>query len=262
MKFRFDYLFKKKVLHFLGFYSLAQINKKNKKINSWFLNILAGFFIVLFFILMLSSIFLIGSAGYYKLYSKYIKQKKTVFDKTSSVAILIPSIQKNSIEEMSNQRMETKTYFLFFPFYLFIPIIFIITFIHEFGHYIMCRRAGIKIKEYGIGCISLFYIPTPIIFAYVDQQENHLKKASKYDYFSIISGGCAMNFLLCILLIIIFNFYFSQTLNYLFILNISVMLVNCLPIGPLDGGLFIKKISKNLKTLLTVFIILNFIILL
>jgi len=269
MRFKLDAFSRKrkKTKYLAGIYTLSKKNNNNKKITSKLLTIFAGISIFLFIFLMMGVVYLIGALGYTKL------TEDTSLDKVSSVAIIVPSLQKNSLAEfeeevelLANNQINVedinKRYFFFFPITLFIPIILIITFIHEFGHYIMCRRAGVNVKEYGIGCISLFCIPTPLIFAYVEPAKTHMDKTSKFNYFSIVSAGCVMNFFLTIVLFFTLFVFYTQFFYYLFLLNTGVMLVNALPIAILDGGLMVGKINKKIGYGASIISILGLVILL
>lgn len=256
VRFKFRTLTEKynKSRYLLGFYTLGRANKNNDKINSRFLNFLSVAFIIIFLLTMVFSISLFGFIGYYK----FIVKEDTLLKKTSNPAILLPSLSTNTLNEVGQEvqainkgDMEVKDfnkrYILFMPFYFFLPLMFITIVVHEFGHFLMCRRAGVKVKEYGVGALAIFSIPL-LPLAYVEPAKKPLAKASKFSFFSIISAGIGFNMLIAAIAFIIFIFLLPFEFIYLLaIINFSIAIFNVLPIAFLDGGQFISKVSKKLN---------------
>ena len=216
----------------IGMYTFRKLNKHNDKIESRFLTLLGWFSIISFFIFMISGIFLFSYLTYNKIDTRYIQNEENYLTKSSTIGLLVPSISKDTIQEVQEESEEVYSgdkniddvvpkYIVWLPFYLFIPIIFISTFIHEFGHYIFCRRAGVKVKEYGLGCPYLLYIPIPLLFAYVDPAKTQLEKSSKFNFLSIITAGCFFNILLIIPTFISLFVLYSKFTFYLFQINFS-----------------------------------------
>jgi membrane-associated protease RseP (regulator of RpoE activity) len=200
---------------------------------------------------MLFSFFFLGSLAYYK----YQAKEPTIMDKTSALGLVLPSINTNTLDDVqadyqkvSSREMEIKDmkkrFLIFLPWFIFIPLILLVTSIHEYGHYIMCRRAGVHVNRYGLACVSIFSIPLPLFAGFVEPAKTYMDKTSKFNFFSIISAGVSLNVLLGIILLIIPYSYFS----YLgFIFNLGVGMINVLPLGFLDGGQFIGRISSKLN---------------
>lgn len=233
--------------YIFGFYTIGFDNKNNKKLDSKFLKVFCFLAIVFFIISMIGSIYLISSGVYTKLNTP---KNLTI----SGIGLVVPSISQDDFKDIRDDVNKTQSGILpsknrrdlvFIPIYLFLPIIFIIGTIHEFGHYISCRKAGIKVDEYGLGALSIFCIPV-IPMGYVKPNEEELKKAKKYDYLSMVSSGVFMNCIGVILFIILYIFFSNTFFDYLWTFNFSVLLLNVLPIGPLDGGLFVSKLNKKL----------------
>jgi len=253
VKLKFDPLFKKGVPRYLlGTYRLNIPNKNNRQIKSKFLTFLNWFFIILFILTMITSMFLIGQTFYNKLTTK---------DKNKYMGVVLPSISKDDIKIMAVTK-ESKSPIVFIPILLFLPVILIITSLHEFGHYIMCRRHGVEVDNYGIGTINIICIPL-LFYAFVNPKEEQFEKIPKSKYFGIISAGVGMNISFCLILFIIsiimaifgVSFGLSTSENYflylLVLFNLGIGGFNSLPISILDGGLFVKKISRPVYVVCT-----------
>jgi len=96
------------------------------------------------------------------------------------------------------------------PFYFayFIIAILIVASIHEFSHGIFARRHKIKIKSTGFAFLKYF----PVFFgAFVEQDDNQMKKASKFKQMSILGAGVLANVLVAILFYIILFVFFTST---------------------------------------------------
>ncbi|MFA6073933.1 MAG: site-2 protease family protein [Candidatus Woesearchaeota archaeon] len=233
--------------YLLGFYTIGFENKNNKKIESKFLKVFCFLAIIFFIISMIGSVYLISSGVYTKLNTP---KNLTI----SGVGLVIPSISQDDFKDIREDVNKTKSGIIpsknrrdlvFIPFFLLIPIICIIGTIHEFGHYIACRRFGVKVDEYGLGALAICSIPI-IPLGYVKPNEKELEKASKYSYLSIISSGIFMNVIGVIIFMIFYIFFRNTFFDYLFTFNLAVLLLNVLPLGPLDGGLFVKKLNVKL----------------
>jgi Zn-dependent protease len=248
---------KSKWRYFFGIYMLDFKNKWNSRWNSKILTMLSYFSIAIFLIMMLLS---------FSIFYGFVKYKLTHDDyisKVSTINIVIPSLYKNSIEEFKTEvgtakelastgntqaakDSVKKRYFIYIPFFIFIPVILLITLFHEFGHYTICRNRGIRIKSYGFGALSIFCIPI-LPLAYVSPYKTDMNKAKKKDFMMMVSGGVSMNLILFLLCILIYVLIASEFIKFLALVSLSVGMFNVLPIGPLDGGLFMRRISKPLS---------------
>lgn len=263
MKIKFDNIIAKNkwklnwTKYLIGVYLFDFTNRKNKKINSKFLSVFCFLAIIFFVLSMIFSAFALLNYAYHKYDTLTI----------TGVGFVIPSLEADSIAEIREIREEIeegviteqqdikRMDFLFVPFFLYIPIIFIISSIHEFGHYIACRKFGLKVNSYGFGIVSLFCIPV-IPIGYVMPNEKKLEKAERYEYLSIVSSGIFMNILGGIVFLMLIFLFGGKFFDYLFTFNLGILMLNVLPLGFLDGGLFIRKINIKLQYLTTILSIL------
>jgi len=99
------------------------------------------------------------------------------------------------------------------PFYFvyWIIILAVIAIPHEFFHGIFARKSGIGIKSTGFGFFP-FFLPV-FLAAFVEQDEEGMKKASKFDQLAVLSAGTFANVLTAIavflILIVVFSLSFS-----------------------------------------------------
>ena len=257
MKFTFEPLTAKQKIskRIFGLFLFSNQVKNTKKINSKFLNVFAIVSIAVFLLVFVANFLVFGGLIFYK-----SNHEKTIVSERIYPSVVLPSISKNSLTEIKQETIEiineekkpeeiTKHYLFFIPFIFFLPIIFLIIVVHEFGHYIMLRRAGINAKRYGFGAMSIFCLPLfPI--AFVDPDMKKLKKASKFNLFSVASAGITMNMFFGLFSLIGFIFYGGNFFELSFLLNIGIAMTNVLPIPFLDGSLFFNKISSKLNQFL------------
>jgi len=88
------------------------------------------------------------------------------------------------------------------PFWYWILAIFMIALIHEFAHGIVARAHKIEVKNTGIVLLG------PIIGAFVEPNENKLRKQSDIAQYSVLAAGSFSNILLAIVAILLLNFLF------------------------------------------------------
>lgn len=107
---------------------------------------------------------------------------------------------------------------------IFILILGVVIFVHELGHFVLAKRAGAKVEEFGFGfpprlfsikkgetIYSINLIPLGgfvKIFGEAGEEENNPKSFANKSLWTkakIISAGVIMNFLLAIILLIIGN---------------------------------------------------------
>jgi len=96
------------------------------------------------------------------------------------------------------------------PFYFayFIIAILIVATVHEFSHGIFARKHKIKIKSTGFAFLRYF----PVFFgAFVEQDDNQMKRADKFKQMSILGAGVLANILTAILFYIILFVFFTST---------------------------------------------------
>jgi membrane-associated protease RseP (regulator of RpoE activity) len=84
---------------------------------------------------------------------------------------------------------------VFVPFVYGIIALFIVVVVHEFGHGIVARANGLKIKSTGIGFMG------PIPLAFVEPDEKEVVKKSSIIQQSIFAAGPFFNILLCIVML-------------------------------------------------------------
>jgi Zn-dependent protease len=238
--------------YLLGVYTLGFDNKNNKKVESKFLSIFCFLAIALFIISMIVSISVISNGVYKKVTSNNFTIK--------GVGLVLPSFSKDSLNEIRSdqekinkgEEVSTKRRdFVFIPVYLLIPILFIIGSIHEFGHYISCRKFGIKVDEYGLGALSLLCIPV-MPLGYVKPNVEELENSKKYSYLSIVSSGIFMNIIGGIIFLILYIIFPIKFFDYLFTFDLAIILFNVLPISFLDGGLFFRKLNKKIGFIVSI----------
>jgi len=95
------------------------------------------------------------------------------------------------------------------PFYFtyWIVIIAIIAITHEFAHGIFSRYFGVKIKATGFGFLG------PFLAAFVEPDEEQMKKKNKFSQLAILSAGTFANVLTAILFLVILFVFFSFAFN-------------------------------------------------
>jgi len=97
---------------------------------------------------------------------------------------------------------------LFPPFYFiyFIVALLIVATVHEFSHGIFARKSGIKIKSTGFAFFKYF----PAFFgAFVEQDEQQMEKAKKFDQMSVLSAGVFANVVVAVLFYVVLFGFFS-----------------------------------------------------
>lgn len=89
------------------------------------------------------------------------------------------------------------------PFWYWLLAIFLIALIHEFSHGIVARAHNISVKNTGLVFLG------PIIGAFVEPNENQLRKQSDIKQYSVLAAGSFSNILLAIVALLLLNFAFS-----------------------------------------------------
>ena len=111
-------------------------------------------------------------------------------------------------------------------FLIFLVVIGVLVIVHEFGHFIMAKKAGMKVEEFGFGfppricgikkgetLYSINAIPfggfVKILGEDGDSKDNPRSFSSKptWHRFKVIAAGVSMNFLLAVFLLMIGNFF-------------------------------------------------------
>jgi hypothetical protein len=82
---------------------------------------------------------------------------------------------------------------IFIPFWFGIIALFLVVLVHEFGHGIVARAHGLKIKSSGFGMFAIFPI------AFVEPDEKVLKKQEDYVQYSTFAAGPFFNVMLALL---------------------------------------------------------------
>ena len=83
------------------------------------------------------------------------------------------------------------------PFVYGILALFVVILFHEFGHGVVARANGIKIKSTGIGILG------PLPLAFVEPDEKQVTKASSHVQHSIFAAGPFFNILLCVVVYVV-----------------------------------------------------------
>lgn len=95
------------------------------------------------------------------------------------------------------------------PFYFvyWIVILAVIAIPHEFFHGIFARKSGIRIKSTGFGFFP-FFLPV-FLAAFVEQDDEDMKKKSKFEQLAVLSAGTFANILTAIIVFVILVLVFS-----------------------------------------------------
>ncbi len=89
------------------------------------------------------------------------------------------------------------------PFWYWIIAIFIIALVHEFSHGIVARAHNVEVKNTGI----VFF--GPILGAFVEPNEEKMRKEKDITQYSILAAGSFSNILLAVLAIACLSFIFA-----------------------------------------------------
>lgn len=89
------------------------------------------------------------------------------------------------------------------PFWYWIIAIFIIALVHEFAHGIVARAHNLEVKNTGI----VFF--GPILGAFVEPNEEKLRKEKDITQYSVLAAGSFSNILLAVLAIVLLSVVFS-----------------------------------------------------
>jgi membrane-associated protease RseP (regulator of RpoE activity) len=95
------------------------------------------------------------------------------------------------------------------PFWYWILAIFIIALVHEFSHGIVARAHDIPVKNTGMVFLG------PIIGAFVEPNEDKLRKQSDIAQYSVLAAGSFSNILLALFALVILSFVFVPIQNTL-----------------------------------------------
>ncbi|HLD00139.1 MAG TPA: site-2 protease family protein [Candidatus Nanoarchaeia archaeon] len=86
------------------------------------------------------------------------------------------------------------------PFWYWLISIFVIAIVHEFGHGIVARAHNVEVKNTGIVLFG------PIIGAFVEPNEDQLKKQMDIKQYSVLAAGAFSNIILALMALILLNF--------------------------------------------------------
>lgn len=89
------------------------------------------------------------------------------------------------------------------PFWYWIIAIFIIAVVHEFAHGIVARAHNLEVKNTGI----VFF--GPILGAFVEPNEEKLRKEKDITQYSVLAAGSFSNIILAVLAIVLLSLVFS-----------------------------------------------------
>jgi Zn-dependent protease len=179
-----------------------------------------------------------------------------------------PEIAKTQPSIMMVLPIPNVKYAIYVPLVYWILTLFIVAFIHEFGHALLTAAHNVPLKNAGIAFMC-FLIPI-IPAAYVEPDMDELKKRPASQRLSVMSAGAGFNIMLCIAAAIIYFpmrlalganlFWLTKFFGWLFVLNLGVGSTNLLPIVPLDGAHMINVLGKKWLTVATTVIMLGVIV--
>lgn len=108
---------------------------------------------------------------------------------------------------------------------IFLVVISVLIFVHEFGHFVFAKRAGMKVEEFGFGfpprlfgikrgetVYSINLIPFGGFVKILGEEGEHTKEAGSFSAksiwarLSVVVAGVTMNFLLAAFLLMLGNF--------------------------------------------------------
>ena len=132
---------------------------------------------------------------------------------------------------------------------IYILGVLVILFWHELGHVIAAKKYHLNIKEIGVG----IYLVFPVL--YVDL--NNIWSLAKKHRIIINLGGLYFQSILGLILLFLFSLFKLELLSQLFYANLSILLLNLIPIFKFDGyWLFsdifnIHNLSKKSNTVIS-----------
>lgn len=85
--------------------------------------------------------------------------------------------------------------------------IFIVAVIHEFSHGLLARTHNIKVKSSGFAFLG------PILFAFVELDEEEMKNKKKYQQLSVLAAGPFSNIIFGILILLLLSFVLAPIAN-------------------------------------------------
>lgn len=91
---------------------------------------------------------------------------------------------------------------IFIPFWFGIIALFIVVLVHEFGHGVVARAHGLKIKSSGFGMFAIFPI------AFVEPDEKVMKRQKDHIQYSTFAAGPFFNVLLALAAMLLLFFVF------------------------------------------------------
>jgi len=213
-----------------GIKLINYIGGKYKKV----LNFLSYISIGTGYILMIGMIFILFQTVYL-----YLTTSISQVIKIPPIAPLLPYFPKL----FGLQSLFPPFYFIYFLFALLI-----VATVHEFSHGIFAKKSGIKIKSTGFAFFKYF----PAFFgAFVEQDEQQMKKSKKFDQMSVSSAGVFANVVTAILFyVILFLFFsFAFTASGIVFNTYAYSAVNTSEIISMNGILLKNNSYNNLLSL-------------
>ena len=213
-----------------GIKLINYIGGKYKKV----LNFLSYISIGTGYILMIGMIFILFQTVYL-----YLTTSISQVIKMPPIAPLLPYFPKL----FGLQSLFPPFYFIYFLFALLI-----VATVHEFSHGIFAKKSGIKIKSTGFAFFKYF----PAFFgAFVEQDEQQMKKSKKFDQMSVSSAGVFANVVTAILFyVILFLFFsFAFTASGIVFNTYAYSAVNTSEIISMNGILLKNNSYNNLLSL-------------
>lgn len=107
--------------------------------------------------------------------------------------------------------LESTVPVFYVPFWYWIIALFILATVHEFAHGVIAQRFGVKIKSSGFAFLGIL---APILpAAFVEPDEEQMKKKPKWQQISILGAGSASNFIFAFLFFLIMIFIGTPIVN-------------------------------------------------
>jgi len=147
-------------------------------------------YIIIFcgYVLMVVMLYLLGQLAYI-----YVKNPEIV--RAIKVPPLIPLVPY--LPEIFKISFLPPFYFTYWIIAIAVVAIF-----HEFSHGIFMKRYNIGIKSTGFGFLG------PFLAAFVEQDEEQMEKAGKFEQIAVLSAGTFTNLILAVIFFLVLSFFF------------------------------------------------------
>lgn len=150
-----------------------------------------------------------------------------------------PIIQEKNTQRKTGQMLVSLILFfaVFFVFFskdfLFVTQLVFVLLIHELGHFLM-------MKYFNYENVRMLFVPMMGAFV-AGKKDQYIQKESLL----VVSAGPIPGFIIGVVLLIVAQRFHSAFLVNFSLLFLVLNYINLLPLYPLDGGQFVKIISKR-----------------